>query len=741
MNPKDYQEKAVESLLEKGAGLLRRDGIRRMIFHAPTGSGKTLMAAEFLKRLADDNSVAPFACIWTAPRTLHLQSKEKLTKYYADSHALDCVEFDNLTDRQISESQILFVNWESIRQEKNIIIRENERDMYLDKVLENTRETGRKIILLIDESHHHITDISGELIAGIAPNLIVEISATPVLQSPDELIKVQLEDVVAEGMIKKSVVVNQGFVDAVAETTKRKVRLTLAERSEKVVLKQALAKRAQLAAAFADNGVAVNPLMCVQLSDRRSQADQDVEDVIRRVLADNGVTVDNGKLAVWLSDEKANLNRLSENDSEAEVLIFKQAIALGWDCPRAQVLALFRDWKNMVFSVQTLGRIMRMPQPDTGHYASDDLNKAYIYTNLGQVEIHQDVVGGYVHIHTSQRIDAYSALKLRSVHSLRMREKTRVARQFGALFLQVAEEMKLKEKIKTKNQRVSQAFISDLERVDVDAMAGETMVGKDKMQLGHSAELQKMFDHFVRDNLSPYYPEERSIGNAKKAIYDFFGGPLLMDYEDKFENIINIVLSESNRQHFAEAMARAVEKYRQAVERRKEPLQATGEWEVPERVTHSENYRLVKAPKSVMQPFYASDKQSGPEKEFIELLEGHEKVEWWYKNGERESMYFAVPYEAVDGEKPFYVDFVVRFVDGRVGLFDTKQGFTIAGAPDKSDGLLAYIKKENKRRGADEKLVGGIVTQVADGGLWKIYRDKGCKLNSANLDNWDALDW
>lgn len=741
MNLKEYQERAVESLLEKGAGLLRRDGIRRMIFHAPTGSGKTVMVAEFLKQLADDNSVAPFACIWTAPRALHLQSKEKLTKHYADSHALDCVEFSNLTDRQIDEFQILFVNWESVRQEKNIIIRENERDMYLDKVLENTRAAGRKIVLLIDESHYHISEISGELIAGIAPNLIVEISATPVLQGPDELHKVPLEDVVNEGMIKKSVVVNQGFANAIAEETKGAVNLKMTERSEKVVLEQALAKRAQLAEAFADNGVAVNPLMCIQLSDRKTQADQDVEDLIRRILTDNGVTIENGKLAVWLSNEKANLDRLSENDGEVDVLIFKQAIALGWDCPRAQVLALFRDWKNMVFSVQTLGRIMRMPQPDIGHYASDELNKAYIYTNLAQIEIHQEVVGGYVHIHASQRLDAYSTLKLRSVHSLRMREKTRIARQFGALFLQAAEEMKLKEKIKTKSQRVSERFISDLEKVDVDAMVSETMVGQNEIQLGHSAELQKMFDYFVRDNLSPYYPEERSIGNAKKAIYDFFGGPLLMDYEDSFDNIVNIVLSEHNCRHFAEAMARAVQKYRQAVEQRKEPLQVTGEWEVPKRVTHSENYQLVKAAKSVMRPFYAPNNQSVPEKKFIKLLEDHEKVKWWYKNGERESMYFASPYKAFDGEKPFYVDFVVRFVDGRIGLFDTKQGYTINEARDKSDGLLAYIKKENKRRGTDEQLVGGIVTQMDGGGAWKIYRGKGAKLNSANLDNWDALDW
>ena len=51
------------------------------------------------------------------------------------------------------------------------------------------------------------------------------------------------------------------------------------------------------------------------------------------------ITVENGKLAVWLSEEKSNtLPNIEKRDNEVEVLIFKQAIALGWDCPRASIL-------------------------------------------------------------------------------------------------------------------------------------------------------------------------------------------------------------------------------------------------------------------------------------------------------------------------------------------------------------------------------------------------------------------
>jgi type III restriction enzyme len=42
-------------------------------------------------------------------------------------------------------------------------------------------------------------------------------------------------------------------------------------------------------------------------------------------------------------------------------LLFKQAAATGWDCPRASVLVMFREIKNPTFAIQTVGRILRMP--------------------------------------------------------------------------------------------------------------------------------------------------------------------------------------------------------------------------------------------------------------------------------------------------------------------------------------------------------------------------------------------
>ncbi len=115
MDLKTYQNTAVNQLLEKSKKLLSYDAEKRLVFKAPTGSGKTIIMAEFLKRLVNDPELKyPPSFIWTAPRQLHNQSYEKLEKYYQDSRALFCSFFEELDDTMIHENEILFFNWESI---------------------------------------------------------------------------------------------------------------------------------------------------------------------------------------------------------------------------------------------------------------------------------------------------------------------------------------------------------------------------------------------------------------------------------------------------------------------------------------------------------------------------------------------------------------------------------------------------------------------------------------------------
>jgi len=739
MQLKIYPENAIDDLLNKSKKLLGYSGSKKLVFKSPTGSGKTIMMAEFLKQLVDDKEVKQsLSFIWTAPRQLHIQSRKKLEKYFEDSRALECSFFEDLDDRKIGENEILFFNWESINKEDNIYIRDNEQDFNLSKVLERTKEEGREIILVIDEAHHHATsEISQRLIRDIAPKLSIEVSATPVITDEDEKVNVPLEDVKTEGMIKKAVILNEQFINLLKEG---KIKTDLSGGSEDLVIDVALKKRDELLKAFQKEKVNANPLVLIQLPDRIGSLEDRMKEKVIKILKDKyNISTERGnnKLAIWLSGEHVNKEDVERNDSEVEVLIFKQAIALGWDCPRAQILVLFREWHSPIFSIQTVGRIMRMPEPDHGHFTSDVLNYGYVYTNLDDIEIKEDMARGYITIYTSKRRSDYKPINLLSYYSERHREKTRLSPLYIEIFLKEAEKYNLIEKIDIDARKLDLKFISDWMAEDIDILAGKSIIA-DKLISATPKDLQKLFDYFVRQNLTPFYPEDRSVGRVKESIYKFFEQKLNMDYSEKGEVIIQIVLSDKNIQHFVNVIDIAKQVYQEETTKREPELGFIEDWDVPPEIRYNENYQQKNYKRSIMEPFY-SDEKWKTEKEFIEFLEKSELVDWWFKNGDRDATFFALPYD--NGEPaPFYVDFVVKLKDDRIGLLDTKAGWTKRDAGPKNDGLYKYIHNENKK---GKKLFGGIVTNTDSRnyrGRWVFFAKPSKELKDNDFSNWTNLE-
>ena len=154
------------------------------------------MVSELIKELAESREDdKKFSFVWVSVRMLHEQSKEKLESYYEDDRAIKCSYFEDLEDRRIAENEILFINWHSInKKDINIFVRENEQDNNLNSIIKNTKEDGRTIILIIDESHHTAnSEKSKELIDIISPKVTLEVSATPHLtENIAEIEKVRL---------------------------------------------------------------------------------------------------------------------------------------------------------------------------------------------------------------------------------------------------------------------------------------------------------------------------------------------------------------------------------------------------------------------------------------------------------------------------------------------------------------------------------------------------------------------
>lgn len=738
---KNYQENAVVDLKRETNRLLDTDGNKVLIFKAPTGSGKTLMMAEFLKRLVDSRIDGKrFSFVWIAVNKLHDQSRNNLKKYYDQNGVgIKCSYFEDLDDRKIGENEILFLNWASINKKDNLYIRANERDNNLSNIIARTKDEGRIIFLIIDESHHTAnSEKSKELIQDIGPKLTVEVSATPQLNNANRIVEVELKDVKDEGMIKKEIIINPGFENYIIDKKKSD------KSADELVLESAIKKRIELRKKLEADGSDVNPLLLIQLPDAM-QGVADKKDEIISLLKKFGYTTENGRLAIYLSDKdnKVNLANIEKNENEVEIMIFKQAISLGWDCPRATILVLFRQWReeNITFSIQTLGRIMRMPEQK--HYLDQDLNVGYVFTSLQDIKVAEDLSRDYITTYTGYRIKNYKNLSLVSYHSKRFREETRLSSDFTPIFIKAGEKLKLKEKFSFKHSILKTSLIASGHIEDADKEI-TSIDKKGTLDIPkNEVELQNAFDMFARNNLAPFEPEQRSIGRIKSSIYSFFGASR---NEDEWPKIQVAVLAEENHQIMVDVINLAKEMYQEEVGKGKNELVKNDEpWDVPRVINYTLSFTKKDYKKSVIQPYYTKksgvgtaslfEEDSDLEVDFIQYLEKSKTVEWWFRNGAKDGSYFAVPHTEHGIDKPFYVDFVVMQKDGHVGLFDTKGGLTAETANSRAEGLAKYIAEQNKK---GKKLYGGIVLKEKNS--WRYHGGLNYEYNPNNLKDWKFLE-
>lgn len=735
---KEYQSNAVDLLLHKSTKLLEKERNRKLLFQAPTGSGKTVIMAEFLARLAHSISGQEFglSVIWAAPRNLHTQSKKSLTKIYGASHVLECREFYELTNLYIDNNEILFLNWESInKRDKNIIMTRNERDFYLNKIIENTKARGNKLILVIDESHFSATsEISQKIISDLDPNLTIEVSATPAtVNSIDDIVKIDRDEVISSGMIKKRLFLNEGYLNSFSNS---RIVSEAAASEDELLIDHALKKRDTLLQKYIENNSNVNPLLLIQLPDNKINNEEQLKNKIESYLdTHHGINSDNGKLAIYLSEEKTNLENIVRNDSSVEVLIFKQAIALGWDCPRSQILVLFRESKSLTFSIQTMGRIMRMPEPNLGHYKDEALNTSFVFTNISEISIDEEIGNDYVSISTSRRENRYKNLNLLSFYNPRQREKTRLNPNFTRIFREVCKEFDLIKKIDLNANQVKVKYIADKISEDVDDLRNIEIKGEIERLLINEVDIQDALDKWIINNLSIFFPESRTLERVLKSFYGFFAENLSIDKQKDESEISRIILDSRNSQLFKTVLNLTEEKYKTFVNANIKSSTESFLWEIPEAISVSSSFHTYDFKRSIMQPFFA-DTLSGAETAFIKYLESNSNIDWWFRNGDQDATYFAVNYSDSTGDHPFYIDFIVFTLDKKIWLIDTKMGFTIDIGRDKNEGLRNYLESQ-KRNDLD----GGLVSNSTKSydGVWKIYRGKSQDLTSADLSNWNVL--
>lgn len=531
--------------------------------------------------------------------------------------------------------------------------------------------------------------------------------------------------------------------------------------------------------------------MLIQLpnddSEKLTADDTKVRDEVIATLDAYGINTANGKLAIWLSGEKTdNMELIDRPNDPTEVLLFKQAIALGWDCPRAAVLLIFRKVESFKFSAQTVGRILRMPEQD--YYTDQRLNQGYVYTNLSKdiIEIVKDDMDYFATNVRAERREGITNIVLDSEYRDRLSaDRNRLGTDFKEILKKTFMlEWKLEgggssffteddlfddgdgdgipagagagagatneayhnlQKAKTiQNIRFDVKCIgTDIVRdLEMTGEVGSKLIKSKATYVNNVADITAMFLALCKRLLGNDY-EQQSVKTLAGAVKE-----VMEELFEVFEyDAMKIILSNDdehrNRSKFERLIYKAIQKYTEILRRRKAAAKRRAfrhfEWVVPaERSYTIDNHtERPEIAYHALLPFmeYSGPNSSTPEHSFADFLDSNSNViEWWYKNGDHGKAHYAIGYTNSIGEKDlFYVDFIIRMKSGDIFLFDTKTKRSDPEAPYKHNALWEYMQLPENR---DKRLRGGIIIKD-EFGNW-LYPPEKIDLNRGTSD---TTDW
>ncbi len=346
------------------------------LIQAPTGAGKTLIAGMVAEEFAKETNIVWF---WFTPFTgLVEQARISIKNDFQGLRVRD-ISCERVA-RGTRSGDVFVTTWASVaasRKDARRIRRDGDESVSLDHFLEQLRESGFKVGVLVDEAHHTFstgTEAVKFYREVLRPDFTLMITATPDDQDAENFrkssgiavmhrITVSRLDAVEAKLIKGGI---KSVAYLAGDQHRDLVDFGLAALMDGVRVH--LAIKAQLAA----EGIDLVPLLLVQVDSSEKSVAKAKKDLMSLGIREEAI-------AIYTSKEPDEELLAVARDESREVLIFKMAVALGFDAPRAFTLVSMRSAQDRDFGVQIVSRILRIDRRLQGRQVSELLKYGYVF--------------------------------------------------------------------------------------------------------------------------------------------------------------------------------------------------------------------------------------------------------------------------------------------------------------------------------------------------------------------------
>lgn len=378
---------------------------------APTGSGKTIIMAALIEEIFCGNEQfaeqpeAIFVWLSDSPQ-LNEQSKQKIEQK-ADRVRFDqCVVIsDESFDAEVLEDgHVYFLNTQKLGRGGNLSYHSDTRQYTIWETLQNTaKEKSDRLYFIIDEAHRGMqgraagtaTTIMQRFLKGSEPHkltpmpVVIGMSATAarfntlVGDTTSSLQKVVISpaQVRASGLLKERIIIT--YPD---DPSKHGDMAVLQAATDEWINKC----KHWYQYTYEQHYPNVNPVFVIQVAagSGKKISDTDLSDVIAKVEERLGEAFKEGEVVhTFGSTGTIEVNGLAvphiepseiADNRKVRVVMFKENLSTGWDCPRAETMMSFRHADDATYIAQLLGRMIRTPL-QSKILVDDSLNDVRLY--------------------------------------------------------------------------------------------------------------------------------------------------------------------------------------------------------------------------------------------------------------------------------------------------------------------------------------------------------------------------